>query len=104
MNLVNSHKVIMFDFEGTLVDFQWKVDEAVREAISTLAMFGFDENIFHRCDYATLFNRAIEESGRLRSASKRVMEKIGEVYDSFDLDAVKRWTPKMMRYMFWEIW
>lgn len=88
------HRAVLFDFEGTLVDFQWNVDEAVEEILSALAALGFDKDVFSRYDYATLFNNAVEESGRLRLPAEVVMEKIGQVYDRFDMDAAERWTPK----------
>ena len=94
MNLINPYRAILFDFEGTLVDFQWKMDEAVHEVLAMLSEFGLDIDIFYGCDYAALFNRAIEESERLTLPHEIVREKIGEVYDRFDTDAVERWEPK----------
>lgn len=93
-NAVNSYSAILFDFEGTLVDFQWNIDEAVKELLAALAALGFDHGVFSKYDYATLFNRAIEESELLRLPSAVVLERIGEVYDRFDMDAAERWTPK----------
>ena len=37
---------VLFDFEGTLVDFQWKLDEAIYEVISTLENAGYPSNLF----------------------------------------------------------
>lgn len=88
------YSAILFDFEGTLVDFQWNTDEAVTELLAALAALGFDRGVFSKYDYATLVNRAMEESKLLRLPSAVVLEKIGEVYDRFDLDATKLWTPK----------
>jgi len=93
-NLANSCKALLFDFEGTLVDFQWNIDEAVEDLLGALAALGFDHGVFSKYDYATLFNRAMEESKLLGLPSEVVLEKIGEVYDRFDMDAAKRWTPK----------
>jgi HAD superfamily hydrolase (TIGR01549 family) len=93
-NAAKSYRAILFDFEGTLVDFQWNIDEAVEELLAVLAALGFDQGVFSKYDYATLFNRAMEESKLLRLPSAVVLKKIGEVYDRFDMDAAKRWTPK----------
>jgi HAD superfamily hydrolase (TIGR01549 family) len=76
------------------VDFQWNIDEAIEEILAALAALGFDKDVFSRYDYATLFNKAVEESERLRLPAQVVIEKIGEVYDRFDMDAAERWTPK----------
>ena len=94
LDLVNSYKAVLFDFEGTLVDFQWKTEEALREALAALETLGFDEDAFRRHDYSTLFNKAVDESERLGLPIELVREKIGEVYDRFDMDAVQRWAPK----------
>lgn len=93
-NAAKSYSAILFDFEGTLVDFQWNIDKAVEELLAALAALGFDDGVFSKYDYATLFNRAMEESKLLGLSSAVVLEKIGEVYDRFDMDAAKRWTPK----------
>jgi len=89
-----AYKAVLFDLEGTLVDFQWKMDEAVGEAIKALSIFGFDIAVFSGSDYAALFNKAMEESQRLGFSVERVREKIEEIYDRFDMDALSRWTPK----------
>ena len=33
-------KALIFDFEGTLVDFQWRLDEAEAEGTAALANMG----------------------------------------------------------------
>lgn len=76
------------------MDFQWKMHEALQEALAVLMTLGFDEDLFRRCDYATLFNEAVEESERLGLPPELVREKIGEVYDRYDSDALERWTSK----------
>lgn len=88
------YKAVLFDFEGTLVDFQWKMDEAVEEALDALSILGFDTDIFSGCDYAALFNKAMEKSQRLGLPVEKVREKIDKIYDRFDMDALSRWTPK----------
>jgi HAD superfamily hydrolase (TIGR01549 family) len=88
------YKAILFDLEGTLVDFQWKMDKAVEEATKALSVFGFDTAVFSGNDYAALFNKAMEESQRLGFSVEGVREKIEEIYDRFDMDALSRWTPK----------
>lgn len=94
MNFGNHYSAVLFDFEGTLVDFQWKMDEALREAQAVLTMLGLDESLFSQMDYATLFNKAVEASATLGLPSEQVREKLEEVFHRFDLDALERWNVK----------
>ena len=94
LNLVNSYKAVLFDFEGTLVNFQWKTEEAMGEALTALETLGFDVNVFRRYDYSELFNKAVDESERLGLPLELVRGKIEEVYDRFDMDGVQRSTPR----------
>jgi HAD superfamily hydrolase (TIGR01549 family) len=94
MGSINHYSAVLFDLEGTLVNFQWKTDEAVREARTVLTMVGLDESLFSEVDYAALFNRAMAASERLGPPFGRVREKLEGVYDRFDLDALDRWTVK----------
>lgn len=94
MSHIDQYRAVLFDFEGTLVDFQWKMDEAVREAQAALGMVGLDESLFNQMDYATLFNKAVAESETVGLPSELVREKLEEIYNRFDLDALDRWTLK----------
>ncbi|MDP6180238.1 MAG: HAD-IA family hydrolase [Desulfatiglandales bacterium] len=70
-----------------------KIDETIHEALATLAM-GSDEDLFQGCDYADLFNRSIGQAGKLGLPPQKTLEKLSEVYDRYDLDALDRWGPK----------
>ncbi len=85
-------KAVIFDFEGTLVDFQWRLEEAEAELRSRLEALGFDLEDFKGDNYARLWNRAIRLSPPERLP--RVMGQLGEVYDRYDQDALKRWSPR----------
>jgi phosphoglycolate phosphatase len=77
---------VIFDFEGTLVDFQWRLAEAeaqLREAFASLG-YGTTGN------YAELWNAAAEiaaSQGRLAALRRD----LGPVYDRWDADALTRW-------------
>lgn len=87
--------LILFDLEGTLVDFQWRLDEAVREILPVLADSGIDTRRYSPSpDYADLFNTTrdlIQDRNPRKSA--RLFEQLGVIYDKYDRDALSRWSP-----------
>lgn len=87
------YKAVLFDFEGTLVDFQWKLAEAEEELRGVLVDLGFDIVQFAGDNYATLRTRSISLAGSDELA-KRIDERFGEVYDRYDFDALSRWSLK----------
>ena len=93
-NLLNPFRAVLFDFEGTIVDFQWKAAEAVEEASAALTMFGFDKGLFNGCNYATLFNVSMEQAYGVGVSPGELSMKLGEIYDRYDLDALDRWRPR----------
>ncbi len=82
-------RTVVFDFEGTLVDFQWQLDAAHAQLRRAFAEHGFavDGN------YARMWNAAAEQAaaqGRL-AALRRALH---PVYDRWDADALARWSPR----------
>ncbi|MFA5906831.1 MAG: HAD family hydrolase [Desulfobacula sp.] len=87
--------LILFDLEGTLVDFQWRLDEAVGEILPVLAASGIDTGKYSASpSYAELFNttRDLTRNWNPQHAV-RLFEHLGEIYDKYDKDALSRWTP-----------
>jgi HAD superfamily hydrolase (TIGR01549 family) len=87
--------LILFDLEGTLVDFQWRLDEAVREILPVLADSGIDTRRYSPSpDYADLFNttRDLTQDWDSRQSS-RLFDRLGIIYDKYDKDALSRWAP-----------
>lgn len=100
---------LIFDFEGTLVDFQWRLSEAeaqLREAFASLG-YGTTGN------YAELWNAAADlaangasgaaagEVARIGAHAASTPEPlaslrrtVGPIYDRWDADASTRWTPR----------
>lgn len=84
-----SVKAVIFDFEGTLVDFQWRLAEAEAELRAACAARSFGT----AGNYAELWNAAAAAAqpqgrvGELRRA-------LGPVYDRWDADALARWSPR----------
>jgi HAD superfamily hydrolase (TIGR01509 family) len=85
-------EAIFFDFEGTLVDFQWNLIGAVRETIQMLGTSGFPIEQLQGFKYSTLLNEVMKIAVELRRPPDEVREKIGAIYDRYDEDALTRWT------------
>jgi HAD superfamily hydrolase (TIGR01509 family) len=85
-------EAIFFDFEGTLVDFQWNLIGAVQETIQMLGTSGFPIEQLQGFKYSTLLNEVMKIAVELRRPPDEVREKIGAIYDRYDEDALTRWT------------
>jgi phosphoglycolate phosphatase len=84
---------VIFDFEGTLVDFQWQLAPAEAELRAACAALGFRGPEFSNGNYATLWNAAADlwaPQGRLG----QLRQALGPIYDRWDADALTRWTPR----------
>lgn len=84
-------QVLLFDFEGTLVDFQWKLKDAARDAKDELRRLGFDAETWDE-NYATLRNSAVHLATQRGVAKRVVMDCIDAIYDRYDQDAASRWS------------
>ena len=85
---------IFFDFEGTLVDFQWNVSQAIEETLQALKERGFHRERFgENPTYATIFNsiqkRLEKEGGKGPLAAAAAV--VDDIYDKYDADAGSRW-------------
>ncbi len=85
----NTIRAVIFDFEGTLVDFQWRLAEAEAELRAAFAAQGYGT----AGNYAELWNAAADlavPQGRLAA----LRGALGPVYDRWDADALTRWAPR----------
>lgn len=83
----------IFDFEGTLVDFQWQLAPAEDELRRGFARLGFGGDEFARGNYAAMWNAAADSlapQGRMAE----LQQAIAPIYDRWDLDALTRWAPR----------
>jgi phosphoglycolate phosphatase len=90
MAKVLSDKVgaVFFDFEGTVVDFQWKLAVAVDETLTALNMAGFSKDLFGTTPgYASIYNKTVE----LSSKDNAYIKTVDSIYDRYDQDALTRW-------------
>jgi HAD superfamily hydrolase (TIGR01509 family) len=85
-------EILLFDFEGTLVDFQWDLEGALNEVKRGLTKLGFDLLPFAEDNYAVLRNKATMLASERELDKKEVRGKIDAIYDHYDLDALSRWS------------
>lgn len=86
------YKAVIFDLEGTLVNFQWNEKAAIDETLLVLESMGIKRKIFPNHDYATIFNKALDECTNLGYEKDIVRHKISQIYDRYDMDALRRWS------------
>jgi phosphoglycolate phosphatase len=84
-------EAMLFDFEGTLVDFQWKLSAAIEETREMLWKIGFAQERILSRRYSTLMTEAMQAATEIGLSPDQVREKIGRVYDRYDEDALTRW-------------
>ncbi|MEW6275145.1 MAG: HAD family hydrolase [Bacillota bacterium] len=85
-------KAVIFDLEGTLVDFQWKLTEGEGELRKALEGFGFEPDLFSGDNYAQIWNKVIEIAPP--EALQKIKDCLSEIYDRYDQDALSRWSLK----------
>jgi phosphoglycolate phosphatase len=86
-----SKRVVLFDLEGTLVDFQWNLPGAVSDVKQVLCGLGFDPSAWEN-HYAVLRNSAVLSCAQRGLDKRQVVDCIDVVYDYYDLDAATRWS------------
>ncbi len=91
-DLLNDVEAVLFDFEGTLVNFQWNLAGAVQETVEMLKVSGFPMDRIQSRKYSALMKEAMETASRVSRSPDEVKEKIGAIYDRYDEDALTRWT------------
>lgn len=87
--------IILFDLEGTLVDFQWRLDDAVKKIMPVLSNAGIDTALYGPYpSYATLFNTTRDITSIWETVdSDKLFNQLDTVYDAYDRDALSRWKP-----------
>ncbi len=100
---------VIFDFEGTLVDFQWRLAEAEAQLREAFAALGYET----AGNYAELWNSAadVATDAAARMAARgaaavgadvagvqdrlvTLRRTLGPIYDRWDADALTRWAPR----------
>ena len=84
---------VIFDLEGTLVDFQWKIDEAVAKVKGEIRTWGWTSPLLGISDYAELYNTGIRLAPG-KPEERHFLEVVDRIYDEYDKDALTRWGPQ----------
>lgn len=85
-------EAVLFDFEGTLVDFQWNLSGAVQETLEMLHSSGFPVDRLQGKKYSLLLSEAMRAASEIERSPDQVRKEIDAIYDRFDEDALSRWT------------
>ena len=88
-----AYTAAIFDFEGTLVDFQWQLEPAEDELRGAFAELGFGGEAFTSGNYASMWNAAADQlapQGRMAELRRALCP----IYDRWDLEALTRWAPR----------
>ena len=84
-------EAMLFDFEGTLVDFQWQLAAAIEETLEMLGNLGLAQDRILSRKYSTLMTEAMQKAPEIGLSPDQMREKIGRLYDRYDEDALTRW-------------
>lgn len=85
--------MITLDFEGTLVDFQWKLAEGVGDALDILGKSGVPVNALAGMNYSAIYNLVREKEGQWGFPGNHLISLLDSVYDKYDMEAATRWKP-----------
>lgn len=83
-------EAVFFDMEGTLVGFEWRLEEGEAALRRALTEMGFPPGAFAHDSYSSMWNRALQ----MREApvpEDELRSRLDPIYDRYDLDALERW-------------
>ena len=80
----------LFDFEGTLVTFEWNLTKGISAILNEIELIGYSMNLFEGSpSYVDIHKVASVISEH--DDKSTIMNIISEVFDQFDADALSRW-------------
>lgn len=80
----------LFDFEGTLVTFEWNLTKGISAILNEIELIGYSMNLFEGSpSYVDIHKVASVISEQ--DDESTIMNVIAEVHDQFDADALSRW-------------
>jgi HAD superfamily hydrolase (TIGR01509 family) len=89
-----SVREVFFDFEGTLVNFQWQLEPAVEECLTSLSEIGFKRQLYgNHPSYAYIYNHthSLSAAGKSQIEIENAMALIDKIYDKYDAYALTLW-------------
>ena len=84
-------KAYLFDFEGTLVTFEWNLKEGLAAMLKGIVSSGYSlEKLKKTPSYVDIHDYA----GEIKEQNKEstIMDIINNIFDQFDADALTRWS------------
>ena len=80
----------LFDFEGTLVPFEWNLTKGISAILNEIELIGYSMNLFDGSpSYVDIHKVASVISEQ--DDESTIMNVVAEVFDQFDADALSRW-------------
>ena len=80
----------LFDFEGTLVTFEWNLTKGISIILNEIELIGYSMNLFDGSpSYGDIHKVASVISEQ--DDESTIMNVIAKVFDQFDADALSRW-------------
>ena len=80
----------LFDFEGTLVTFEWNLTKGISAILNEIELIGYSMNLFEGSPSYVDIHRVASVISEQDDEST-IMNVIAEVFDQFDADALSRW-------------
>ncbi len=80
----------LFDFEGTLVTFEWDLTKGISAILNEIELIGYSMNLFEGSPSYVDIHRVASVISEQDNEST-IMNVIAEVFDQFDADALSRW-------------
>ena len=84
-------RAMLFDFEGTLVPFEWNIAEAVSEVHEMLGGLGIPAERLQGRSYSALLTEGSAMAHEYGHSPQEVRRRIEKIYDGYDEDALRRW-------------
>lgn len=82
---------VLFDLEGTLVDFQWQLAPAEAELRAAAIALGVPPDRVAAENYAGVLHQALARAGSDRQRDE-ILGRLSPIYDRYDADALSRWS------------
>ena len=84
-------KAYLFDFEGTLVTFEWNLKEGMAAMLKGIVSSGYSlEKLKKTPSYVNIHDYASEIKEQNKEST--IMDIINNIFDQFDADALTRWS------------